>query len=56
MKKLFIGLSLALSGCGISQKQLRQIDGMMNVAKNADCETAKQFIGLAQKELQKKIK
>lgn len=48
--------SLFLAGCGVSQKQLREMDSLLSQAQVADCTTVKQYLAVVQTEIQKKIK
>lgn len=53
---IVVGLFIVnLAGCGASQKQLRQIDGILEQAKSADCNTIKAVLAGIQQEIQKKI-
>lgn len=58
MKNLIKALAFGvlLSGCGMSQKDLRAVDGLLEQAKTANCDTIKQYLAVIQTEVQKKIK
>ena len=58
MKKalLFTGAVVILSGCGPSQKDLRTVNDLLLKAQDADCDTIKGYLAVAQKEVQKQIK
>lgn len=51
-----LGFCAILSGCGMSQKDLRAVNDLLEKSKEADCQTIHNYLGLIQNEVQKKLK
>lgn len=48
--------SLALSACGHSQKQLKEMNNLLKASKRTDCDTIHKYLDTLQVEVEKKIR
>jgi len=55
MRTNWLILLMLLSGCGVSQKQLKDMDSLLEKSKQADCSTIRFYLNAVQQEIQKKI-
>lgn len=52
---LLVFAGVALSGCGVSQGQLRDFDQLLTKAQEAPCDEVKAYLNLVQIEVKKKL-